>query len=246
MDPDATPSEVDLAPRATTLAPGPIAIVAARNEADRLGDTLATLAEALGAELYVADDASTDATPDIARAFGARVVRGDHSRGKGANVGFACEVVLAEVSEAEERVVLLCDGDLGESAAALAPLVEAIETGECDLAIAAFALKVGGGFGIAVSFSRWATRRLSGIELTAPISGQRALRGSSLRTVLPFASGYGMETAMNIDAARAGLRLAELELELEHRATGRTLAGFLHRGRQLVDFLRVYRSRLRG
>jgi hypothetical protein len=48
---------------------------------------------------------------------------------------------------------------------------------------------------------------------------------------------------MTIDAVRAGYRLREYDLELSHRATGRSLAGFAHRARQLVDFARVYRSR---
>ena len=48
---------------------------------------------------------------------------------------------------------------------------------------------------------------------------------------------------MTIDAVRAGARVKEIELDLEHRATGRTAAGFLHRGRQLADFVRVYLSR---
>ena len=63
--------------------------------------------------------------------------------------------------------------------------------------------------------------------------------------VLPFAPGYGMEIGMTIDAVRAGYRVAELELDLEHRATGRTFAGFLHRGRQLRDFAGVWWSRRR-
>jgi hypothetical protein len=52
-----------------------------------------------------------------------------------------------------------------------------------------------------------------------------------------------METGMNIDALRAGLRVVEVELDLEHRATGRTLGGFVHRWRQLRDILRAYASR---
>ena len=39
---------------------------------------------------------------------------------------------------------------------------------------------------------------------------------------------------MTIDAVRAGYRVREVELDLEHRATGRSLGGFLHRGRQLA------------
>ena len=48
--------------------------------------------------------------------------------------------------------------------------------------------------------------------------------------MLPFAAGYGMEIGMTVDAVRAGYRIAEVELDLEHRATGRTLGGFVHRG----------------
>jgi glycosyltransferase involved in cell wall biosynthesis len=219
-------------------------IVAARNEADRIGATLDALAETFpGATLWVADDASGDGTGEEALRHGARLVNRRRPHGKGANVTAAAEALL---SEGEPRVVLLCDGDLGESAARLAPLVAAVEGGTADVAIAGFARRVGGGFGIALSFSRWATRRLGGIELDAPISGQRAVRGEALRRLLPFAPGYGMETAMNIDAARTGLRVAELQLDLQHRATGRTLRGFAHRGRQLLDFLRVFLSRRRG
>jgi hypothetical protein len=52
-----------------------------------------------------------------------------------------------------------------------------------------------------------------------------------------------MEIGMSIDAVRAGLRVRELELDLAHRASGRTPAGFAHRGRQLADFVRVYLDR---
>ena len=108
--------------------------------------------------------------------------------------------------------------------------MEAVERGECDLAVAAFARRVGGGFGLALGFAHWAIRRLCGAEHGAPISGQRALRVEALRATLPFAAGFGMEIGMTVDAVRAGYRLGEYELELEHRATGRSLAGFLHRG----------------
>jgi hypothetical protein len=42
---------------------------------------------------------------------------------------------------------------------------------------------------------------------------------------------------------RAGYRLGEYELDLEHRASGRSLGGFVHRGVQMRDFVRVYSSR---
>jgi hypothetical protein len=150
--------------------------------------------------------------------------------------------VLSDAS-ADDPLVLLCDADLGASAARLRPLVDAVRAGECDLAVGAFARRVGGGFGIAVGFAGWAIERRCGFRPSAPISGQRAMRSHVLRAVLPFAAGFGMETGMTIDAIRAGFRLRELELDLEHRATGRTAAGFLHRGRQLLDIARAYLAR---
>jgi glycosyltransferase involved in cell wall biosynthesis len=219
-------------------------IVAARNEADRIGETLVALQGALPeAALWVADDASTDGTAEAAMAAGAQVVSRGRPHGKGANVGAAAEAALS--GDTVPGLVLLCDGDLGASAGALAPLVEAIERGECDLAVAAFSRRVGGGFGVALGFARWAIRRRCGLETTAPISGQRAMRVEVLRAVLPLAGGYGMEMGMTIDAVRSGYRLREYELDLSHRATGRSLAGFAHRARQLADFARVYLSRRR-
>ena len=216
-------------------------LVAARNEADRVGETVAALRGAFpGAAIWVADDASTDETQGVALAAGAEVVSRRRPHGKGANVTAAAEAAL---SASPPEFFLLCDGDLGASAAELAPLVDAVENGECDLAVAAFRRRVGGGFGIALRFAHWAILRGCGLETTAPISGQRAMRVEVLRATLPFAAGYGMEVGMTIDAVRAGHTLREYELDLSHRATGRSLAGFAHRARQLRDFARAYASR---
>jgi glycosyltransferase involved in cell wall biosynthesis len=220
-------------------------IVSAYQEAERLPATLAALARAFpGARLVVADDGSRDATPQVAESAGVELVRTPRTIGKGGAMTLAAERVLRDW-KAEAGVVVLCDGDLGDTAVELAALAAAVRGDRCDLAIGRFARRVGGGFGVALGFSRWATRRLGGVELEAPISGQRALSVEALRSVLPFGPRFGMETAMNIDAARAGLRIVEFELPLAHRATGRSLGGFVHRARQLSDFMLVYLSRRR-
>ena len=94
--------------------------------------------------------------------------------------------------------------------------------------------------------ARAAIRRLAGYEAGEPISGQRAMRTTTLRSLLPFAAGYGMETGMTIDAVRAGHRVREIELDLSHRATGKTPAGFLHRARQLRDIAAASLVRVGG
>jgi len=223
-------------------APQRVAIAAARNEADRVGDTLDALAEALpGARLFVADDASEDGTAEVAMQHAATVISRGRSHGKGGNVTAAAEAALSELEG--DPTFLLCDADLGDSARELVPLLGAVESGECDLAVAAFARREGGGFGLALGYARRKIEELSGFEAEAPISGQRAMRASTLRDLLPFADGFGMELGMTVDAVRAGHRVKEIELPLTHRATYRTIGGFLHRARQLRAFRRAARAR---
>lgn len=241
-----------------------LVLVAAQDEAECIGATLTALCHAFpAASLWVADDGSCDDTAEVAEVGGASVVRMGRTVGKGQAVTQALRraLVVADRSDAGEgdaagrsdagdvadgageAVVLLCDGDLGCSAARLRPLVEAVRGGEADLAVACFSRRQGGGFGVAVGFARWAIRRRCGLHAKAPLSGQRAVRADRLRELLPFAPGYGMEPGMTIDAVRAGLRVQEVELDLEHRVTGRTPAGFAHRARQLLDCARAYAAR---
>jgi glycosyltransferase involved in cell wall biosynthesis len=222
--------------------PERVVIVAAQNEADGVAVTLAALAHSLpGARLMLADDASTDGTREEARRHGAWVVSRGRPHGKGGNVGAAAEAAIGEFGGA--ATVLLCDADLGRSAVELVALVDSVERGECDLAVAGFRQREGGGFGLTVGYARRAVRRLAGAQIDAPLSGQRAMRVSTLRSLLPFADGWGLELGMTIDAVRAGYRIREIELPLTHRATGLTPAGFLHRARQFRDIRRAARDR---
>jgi Glycosyl transferase family 2 len=198
-------------------------LIAARDEAGRVGAIVTALREAFpGAVVIVADDGSQDGTAAEAEAAGARVLRLPH-RGKGQ------ALTLAEQA-APPGAVLLCDADLrGE----LRLLTEA----DADLAVAAFADRQGGGFGIAKATARRLIRALAGLEASEPLSGQRALSAEARAATFPLAAGFGCEVRGTIDAVRAGLAVRELELQLRHRATGRDASGFAHRGRQLVDLL---------
>jgi glycosyltransferase involved in cell wall biosynthesis len=225
-----------------TAEPDRVVIVAAHNEADRIGAALDALAEALpGARLIVADDASRDGTRERAMAHGAWLISRRRPHGKGANVTAAAEAAIGEFGD--DAIVLLCDGDLGDSARGLVPLVDAVERGECDLAVAKVADPQGGGFGFALGYARRALEREAGPRLEAPLSGQRAMRISTLRELVPFADGWGLELGMTIDAARAGMRMGEVELRLSDRVRGRGPGDFLHRARQLRDFRRALRAR---
>ena len=201
-------------------------LLAARDEEPRIGATVVELRRQFpDAQVIVADDGSRDATAALAEAAGARVLRLPH-RGKGQ------ALTLAERA-APPGDLLLCDADLRGD---LRPLLE----GGADLTVAAFARRQGGGFGIAKRAARHLVELASGYTAREPLSGQRRLRQAAREAVFPLAAGFGCETAMTADAVRAGLTVAETQLNLDHRATGRDLRGFLHRGRQLRDILLAF------
>lgn len=218
-------------------------LVTAHDESDSVGATIAALWRAFpGARVVVADDGSGDRTAERARAAGVEVARSERNIGKGGAATLGARVLLDGCDD-DGDLVLLCDADLEGSSAELTVLVDTVEQDPDVLAVATFARRVGGGFGVALGAAGWVIRRRTSLEPVAPISGQRAMTAGLLSRVIPFARGFGMETAMTIDAHRAGARLVEVELPLEHRATGRNVAGFAHRAHQLVDIARVYASR---
>jgi Glycosyl transferase family 2 len=196
-------------------------LVAARNEEERIGETIEALRRDFpAAEILVVDGRSEDATAVRAEAAGAVVLRFDRL-GKG-------EALSAGERAAAPGPLLLCDADLRGS---LDPLAES----GADLAVAALRRRVGGGFGIAKRVGRGLVQLRTGTAPREPLSGQRYLSERARAACFPLAPGFGCEVRMTIDALRAGLSFEEIELDLEHRATRRDAAGFAHRARQLLD-----------
>jgi len=198
-------------------------LVAARDEEEVIAKTVKTLRRAFPhAEVIVADDGSRDCTADTAEGAGAIVLRLP-PRGKGQALS------VAERAAPPGRL-LLCDADVEGD---VTPLV----SGDADLTVAAFAERVGGGFGIAKRVARDLIEVLGGIRTREPLSGQRSLSPAARAACFPVAAGFGCEVRMTIDAARSELDVQEVELPLRHRATGRDAHGFLHRARQLRDIV---------
>jgi glycosyltransferase involved in cell wall biosynthesis len=215
-----------------------VALIAAHDERDRVGATVSAL-ETLVDEVVVVDDGSEDGTASAALVAGATVLRASRRRGK----GLALEEALERLDPAE--IWLFADADLGATAGGLGPLLDAVREGRADVAVAAFPKLAGGGFGIVKRTAARAIRRLSGFESREPLSGQRALTAAALAAARPLAGGFGVETAMTIDAVRAGFKVVEIPIDgLTHRPTGRGARGFAHRARQGLDILAAAAARL--
>jgi len=215
------------------------AIIPAYNEADVIADTIQAVSRIPGvSQIVVADDGSSDSTVSIAMAVNAGpVVMLGRNRGKGAALNKA-------LSQANGEVLLLLDADLGKSASEAVNLLEPVLSGEADMTIAVFKptdadgklSSRSGGFGLAMKTARLGIRLLGGKWVQSPLSGQRAFKREIVEK-RGFALRFGVETGLTIDALRGGYRVVEVPVRMVHRPSGRSLRGFVHRGRQMADVL---------
>ena len=215
-----------------------VALVPARDEAESIGQTVKELLAIPGlGEVVVVADGCTDLTAEVAHGSGARVLVTPRRLGKGG----ALEGALDRMSGAD--VYLLVDGDVAETASETHRLLEAALQGQADLAIGIVPAQPGGGFGLVKWVAAACIRGLTGFRAQAPLSGQRAVTKEALWSCRPLAGGFGVETAMTVDAGRLGLRVREIPVAMTHRPAGRTVAGFAHRARQGLDILRAVAPR---
>ncbi|WP_194893966.1 glycosyltransferase family 2 protein [Catenulispora pinisilvae] len=210
-------------------------IIPAWNEQERIAATVRAAAE-LGTVL-VMDDGSRDATARRARRAGARVLTTRHNLGKGAAMAAGVKALPEQA-----RYVLFLDADLEASAANAGPLVQAVRSGGCDMAVALPPPQPGGGHGLVVGLAREGIRRLTGFEAEVPLSGQRCLTRRAAEAV-PYAPRFGVEVGLTVDLLRAGYTVAEVPAELRHRVTGEDWRSQVHRARQYRDVLLALRSR---
>ncbi|MDH7576242.1 MAG: glycosyltransferase family 2 protein [Bacillota bacterium] len=202
-------------------------LIPAYNEGKVIDKTVSATWQVKGVrQVLVIDDGSQDDTAARAAAAGAEVLRLPLNVGKGGALNQG-------VPRLTQPVVALLDGDLGESARELEKLAGPVLEERADLTIASFPPAPGvGGFGIVKGLARAGIYLMTGLKLSAPLSGQRVMKKAVLEAVFPFAGGYGVEVAMTVEAARRGFRIMEVPTSMRHRFTGRNWAGFCHRGKQ--------------
>ncbi len=222
-DPASTPSLTAIASvTASTARPPVVALVTAYNEAETVAEVVRVLRETPGVDrVHVLDDASTDATADLARAAGAVV----HTLPVRVPVG---EAILRGVNtiEDEDTWLLLCDGDLrGLRVDHVSRILAPVLSGHADMSV---------GVKDSVPLTPWsatgATRWLGPRRASAVIGrvvsaleradlllgGERVMRRSvflEAHAAADAASGYGLVIVLNTFCRRNGLRVRSTFLE---------------------------------
>jgi len=121
-------------------------IIPAYREGDRIGDTVRAVERALedrddlDFEIIVVDDGSPDATAARAGEAGARVIRQSENRGKGA-------ALTAGFREAKGDILVMLDGDVGQSGSEVIRLLQPVLDGSADMSIGVLTTRTVGEWG---------------------------------------------------------------------------------------------------
>ncbi len=189
------------------------------NEADCVGRVIRAAAAALRehglrSEIIVADNGSTDGSPDIARAAGATVVRAPlRGYGNAYHVGMAA---------ARGRVLVMADADGTYPMERIPDLVRPVLAGEADMVIGSRRQGT-------IQGMPWSHRYIGNPVLTGILnwffrvrvsdahSGMRAISAAAYRRLKLVTPGMEYASEMITQAARARLRITEIPIEYRER-----------------------------
>ena len=211
------------------------------NEAAAIAGVLREIPRDVAAEVIVADGGSTDGTPQVARAAGARVI--DAGRG----YGRAC---MAGADAAVSDVIVFMDGDGADRGDLLELIAGPVVAGTHDFVLASRTR--GRRDPGAMLWHQVLAGRLAGFGMGvlygvrySDMCAFRAIRRDALCRLDMREMTYGWNIEMQMKAARAGLRIDEIPVPYRCRAGGRSkvagsLGGTLRAGGKIVStFVRV-------
>lgn len=199
------------------------------NERGNIGPLVRRLEAALGPdgwEAIVVDDDSPDGTADEARALAQSDprIRVLHRIGRRGLASAAIEGMCASAAP----YVAVMDADHQHDPALLQPMLDAVESGEADIAIASRFAEGGSAAGLSSARrergSRLANRLarlVTGVDLSDPMSGYFLMQAGTLRNLAPRLSGIGFKILLDVLAvSRPPLRVAEFPLQFAERRSG--------------------------
>ncbi|WP_435417198.1 glycosyltransferase family 2 protein [Parerythrobacter aurantius] len=199
------------------------------NERDNIAPLVERLHAALTGlewEAIFVDDDSADGTADAARALALadpriRVIQRIGRRG-------LASAVIEGACATAAPVIAVMDADHQHDPALLPQMLERLRSGEAELIVASRFAEGGSAAGLADArrergsqFANRLARRLTGIELSDPMSGYFMLETARVRALAPRLAGIGFKILLDILAASPEpLRVAEVPLRFAERRAG--------------------------
>ena len=194
-------------------------IIAALNEEEGIGQTIAEINKTLGNPLVlVVDGRSTDRTVEVAKNLGAQVFVQD---GKGKGDAVASAIKHADLNS---DYIVITDADYTYPAKYIPEMVRILEKNPevgmvCGNRFSGYLdLKgLNGFFYLGNRFIAFTHNFLNGVALTDPLTGLRLVRASILRNWKVKSKGFDIEVELNHHVEREGFGIVEVPIQYRER-----------------------------
>ncbi len=227
----------------TTGDPRIAVILPCYNEEAAIAGVVADFRAALpGADIYVYDNASSDATARLAREAGA-IIRTEPMKGKG-------NAVRRAFADVDADIYVMADGDGTYEAAAAPTMIEALRAGPLDMIVGVRAGETGGayrrGHVLGNKTFSYLFRRLFRLELSDLLSGYRVLSRRFVKSFPSVSKGFEIELEISTHAALLRAPVKEIETHYGVRVEGgesklHTWSDGARILRRMLTFLRQHR-----
>ncbi len=217
----------------TASSPKIVAAIPAFNEEVAIGSVVLK-ARMFADEVVVVDDGSTDATAELARLAGARVISHPRNLGKGAAIRTAIDYILQDGAE----IIVLHDGDMQHDAADIPAVVQPIIEGRADVVIGTRDRHAAGmphyrrmGAWFLDHATSWAVGQKLPVDTQC---GFRAFSRKAAESIRPQSHGLGVESEMLIRSIGGGFRLEEVPVSVRYDVDGSSVHPARH-GAQVLN-----------
>ncbi|MCH2090029.1 MAG: glycosyltransferase family 2 protein [Pseudoxanthomonas sp.] len=188
-------------------------VLPAKNEAGGLPRTLEGVRSVMpGVELIVVDDGSSDDTPGLAAALGARVIRSPYSMGNGAAIKRGARAATGDV-------IVFMDADGQHDASCIPRLLQKLDEGY-DMVVGArdWGGQAGVSRGLANTFYNWLASRMTGFAVKDLTSGFRAVRADKFKEFLHLLpNGFSYPTTSTMAFFRSAYPVAYIPIPVAKR-----------------------------
>ena len=188
-------------------------VLPAKNEAGGLPRTLEGVRSVMPeVELIVVDDGSSDDTPGLAAALGARVIRSPYSMGNGAAIKRGARAATGDV-------IVFMDADGQHDASCIPRLLQKLDEGY-DMVVGArdWGGQAGVSRGLANTFYNWLASRMTGFAVKDLTSGFRAVRADKFKEFLHLLpNGFSYPTTSTMAFFRSAYPVAYIPIPVAKR-----------------------------
>lgn len=207
-------------------------IIPAYNEEKNINNIICEIRKHSQGRIIVVDDFSNDNTfARIPEDYNIIKIRNIMNYGKGYSI-------KKGLYYADEDLVALIDGDSRGIIKHISSYLDVISGYDCVI----FSPPIkSGGIGLLRKYACNVVHKETGLSIPWCLSGMRIIKKEIIENIKgKLDDRFAFEVSMTIELIKNNYKVNNIQVDFEHRLTGRDINGYYHRGKQFADIYKYY------